>query len=221
MQRSRRLFIGIDLLDKLTSLTVLPALAGGRVRPAEDRRRCDHAGIILLLDRSIKPGDVIVSPKGRRLGQQDRRARGQRPPATAGASDPERGSDDQAGRENWSTTATCRSHPGDGPYDCDLPLAQELMLRATAESRACSTCRNQRLADQVRRDRDRARNTRLDQRSAAGSAMSLRRAQPSLAAVPRQWDGAPYPRRDVHLVGGQRSTDRKLVLHCRIVALMA
>ena len=132
-------FIGIDLLDiSLTSLTVFSGALGLAVGFGLQKTVGNLiAGIILLLDRSIKPGDVIV------VGDKDVgwvNKIGVRAVSVITRDGKEHliPNEDLMTKpvENWSyTDRNVRVRiPVTVAYDCDLPLAQELMLRATAES---------------------------------------------------------------------------------------
>ena len=95
-------FIGIDLAGiDLTALAVFSGALGLAVGFGLQKTFGNLiAGIILLMDRSIKPGDVISVGETFGLGQQDRRARGlDRHPRRQGISDPERAADDPGGRQ--------------------------------------------------------------------------------------------------------------------------
>jgi len=95
------------------------------------------AGIILLLDRSIKPGDVIVVAD-KDVGWVNKIGVRAVSIITRDGKEHLIPNEDLMTKpvENWSyTDRNVRVRiPVTVPYDCDLPLAQELMLRAAAES---------------------------------------------------------------------------------------
>jgi small-conductance mechanosensitive channel len=132
-------FIGIDLLDiSLTSLTVFSGalgLAGGFGLQKTVGNLI--AGIILLLDRSIKPGDVIVVAD-KDVGWVNKIGVRAVSIITRDGKEHLIPNEDLMTKpvENWSyTDRDVRVRiPVTVAYDCDLPLAQELMLRAAAES---------------------------------------------------------------------------------------
>jgi len=132
-------FIGIDLLDiSLTSLTVFSGALGLAVGFGLQKTIGNLiAGIILLLDRSIKPGDVIV------VGEKDVgwvNKIGVRAVSVITRDGKEHliPNEDLMTKpvENWSyTDRNVRIRiPVTVAYDCDLTLAQDLMLRAAEES---------------------------------------------------------------------------------------
>lgn len=132
-------FVGIDLLDiNLTSLTVFSGALGLAVGFGLQKTVGNLiAGIILLMDRSIKPGDVIV------VGDKDVgwvNKIGVRAVSVITRDGKEHliPNEDLMTKsvENWSyTDRNVRVRiPVSVAYDSDLPLAQELMLRAAAES---------------------------------------------------------------------------------------
>jgi small-conductance mechanosensitive channel len=132
-------FVGIDLLDiSLTSLTVFSGALGLAVGFGLQKTIGNLiAGIILLLDRSIKPGDVIV------VGEKDVgwvNKIGVRAVSIITRDGKEHliPNEDLMTKpvENWSyTDRNVRVRIAvTVAYECDLPLAQELMLRAAAES---------------------------------------------------------------------------------------
>jgi small-conductance mechanosensitive channel len=132
-------FIGIDLLDiSLTSLTVFSGALGLAVGFGLQKTVGNLiAGIILLLDRSIKPGDVIVVAE-KDVGWVNKIGVRAVSVITRDGKEHLIPNEDLMTKpvENWSyTDRNVRVRiPVTVAYDCDLPLAQELMLRATAES---------------------------------------------------------------------------------------
>jgi small-conductance mechanosensitive channel len=132
-------FIGIDLLDiSLTSLTVFSGALGLAVGFGLQKTVGNLiAGIILLLDRSIKPGDVIVVAD-KDVGWVNKIGVRAVSIITRDGKEHLIPNEDLMTKpvENWSyTDRNVRVRiPVTVAYDCDLPLAQELMLRATAES---------------------------------------------------------------------------------------
>ncbi|HEX7849605.1 MAG TPA: mechanosensitive ion channel domain-containing protein [Sphingomonas sp.] len=132
-------FIGIDLLDiSLTSLTVFSGALGLAVGFGLQKTVGNLiAGIILLLDRSIKPGDVIVVAD-KDVGWVNKIGVRAVSVITRDGKEHLIPNEDLMTKpvENWSyTDRNVRIRiPVTVAYDCDLPLAQELMLRATAES---------------------------------------------------------------------------------------
>jgi small-conductance mechanosensitive channel len=132
-------FIGIDLLNiSLTSLTVFSGALGLAVGFGLQKTIGNLiAGIILLLDRSIKPGDVIV------VGEKDVgwvNKIGVRAVSVITRDGKEHliPNEDLMTKpvENWSyTDRNVRIRIAVAvAYDCDLALAQDLMLRAAMES---------------------------------------------------------------------------------------
>ena len=132
-------FIGIDLLDiSLTSLTVFSGALGLAVGFGLQKTVGNLiAGIILLLDRSIKPGDVIVV-SDKDVGWVNKIGVRAVSVITRDGKEHLIPNEDLMTKpvENWSyTDRNVRVRiPVTVAYDCDLPLAHELMLRATAES---------------------------------------------------------------------------------------
>jgi len=132
-------FIGIDLLDiSLTSLTVFSGALGLAVGFGLQKTVGNLiAGIILLLDRSIKPGDVIVVAD-KDVGWVNKIGVRAVSIITRDGKEHLIPNEDLMTKpvENWSyTDRNVRVRiPVTVAYDCDLPLAQELMLRAAAES---------------------------------------------------------------------------------------
>ncbi|HWT13874.1 MAG TPA: mechanosensitive ion channel domain-containing protein, partial [Allosphingosinicella sp.] len=94
------------------------------------------AGIILLMDRSIKPGDVIVV--GDSFGSVSKIGVRAVSVITRDGKEHLIPNEDLMTREveNWSYSNTnVRVHiPVGVAYDCDLPLAQQLMIQAASES---------------------------------------------------------------------------------------
>jgi hypothetical protein len=110
------ILIGTDILGiDLTALAVFSGAFGLAIGFGLQKTFGNLlAGIILLMDRSIKPGDVIAINDGsatRWTGQEDRPARGLGDHARQeGIPDPEREPDDQSGRELVRTArAMCES----------------------------------------------------------------------------------------------------------------
>ncbi|MDQ2877703.1 MAG: mechanosensitive ion channel [Pseudomonadota bacterium] len=132
-------FIGVDLLDiDLTAFAVFSGALGLAVGFGLQKTIGNLiAGIILLMDRSIKPGDVIV------VGQKDVgwvNRIGVRAVSVITRDGKEHLIPNEnlmtQEVENWSYTdrnVRVRIAVGVG-YNCDLKLAQELMLRAANES---------------------------------------------------------------------------------------
>ncbi len=132
-------FLGIDLLDiDLTTFAVFSGAFGLAIGFGLQKTIGNLiAGIILLMDRSIKPGDVIV------VGDKDVgwvNKIGVRAVSVITRDGKEHliPNEDLMTKpvENWSyTDRNVRVRiPVTVAYDCDLKLAQELMLRAAAES---------------------------------------------------------------------------------------
>jgi small-conductance mechanosensitive channel len=94
------------------------------------------AGIILLMDRSIKPGDVIVV--GESFGAVSKIGVRAVSVVTRDGKEHLIPNEDLMTREveNWSySSLDVRIHiPVGVAYDCDLPLAQRLMIQAAEES---------------------------------------------------------------------------------------
>jgi len=131
-------FVGIDLLDiDLTSLAVFSGAVGLAVGFGLQKTVGNLiAGIILLTDRSIKPGDVIVV--GDSFGWVNKI--GVRAVSVITREGKEHLIPNEnlmtQEVENWSySNRNVRLRiPVSVAYDCDLKLAQELMLRAATES---------------------------------------------------------------------------------------
>ena len=132
-------FIGIDLTGiDLTALAVFSGAFGLAVGFGFQKTFGNLiAGIILLMDRSIKPGDVIavgdtfghVTKIGvRAVSVVTRDGKEHLIPNEILMTEPV---------ENWSySSRDVRVHiPVGVAYDCDLPLAQKLMVQAATESK--------------------------------------------------------------------------------------
>ena len=130
--------IGIDLLGiDLTALTVFSGAVGLAVGFGLQKTVGNLiAGLILLMDRSVKPGDVIavgdqfgaVTKIGvRAVSVVTRDGKEHLIPNEQLMTEPV---------ENWSyTSRNVRVHiPVGVAYDCDLPLAQRLMIEAATAS---------------------------------------------------------------------------------------
>ncbi|HEX4694973.1 mechanosensitive ion channel family protein [Sphingomonas sp.] len=132
-------FVGIDLLDiNLTSLAVFSGALGLAVGFGLQKTVGNLiAGIILLLDRSIKPGDVIVVAD-KEVGWVNKIGVRAVSVITRDGKEHLIPNEDLMTKEveNWSyTDRNVRIRiPVAVSYDCDLKLAQQLMLRAAAES---------------------------------------------------------------------------------------
>lgn len=132
-------FIGIDLLDiDLTTFTVFSGALGLAVGFGLQKTIGNLiAGIILLLDRSIKPGDVIVVAD-KEVGWVNKIGVRAVSVITRDGKEHLIPNEDLMTKEveNWSyTDRNVRVRvPVTVAYDCDLKLAQELMLRAASES---------------------------------------------------------------------------------------
>ena len=131
-------FIGVDLLEvDLTAFTVFSGAFGLAIGFGMQKTIGNLiAGIILLMDRSIKPGDVIVV--GDSFGWVNKI--GVRAVSVVTRDGKEHLIPNEILMtqevENWSyTDRNVRVRiPVTVAYDCDLKLAQELMLRAAKES---------------------------------------------------------------------------------------
>jgi small-conductance mechanosensitive channel len=131
-------FIGIDLLDiDLTAFAVFGGALGLAVGFGLQKTAGNLiAGIILLMDRSIKPGDVIVV--GDDVGRVSKI--GVRAVSVITRDGKEHLIPNEnlmtEKVENWSySDRNVRIRiPVGVSYDCDLKLAQELMVRAASES---------------------------------------------------------------------------------------
>ena len=132
-------FLGIDLLDiDLTAFAVFSGAFGLAVGFGLQKTFGNLiAGIILLLDRSIKPGDIIV------VGEHDV-GRVNKIGVRAVSVVTRDGREHLIPNENLMTQEVENWSYSDRnvriripigvAYDCDLKLAQELMLRAAADS---------------------------------------------------------------------------------------
>lgn len=131
-------FIGVDLLEvDLTAFTVFSGAFGLAVGFGMQKTIGNLiAGIILLMDRSIKPGDVIVV--GDSFGWVNKIGVRAVSVITRDGKEHLIPNENLMTQEveNWSyTDRNVRVRiPVTVAYDCDLKLAQELMLRAAAES---------------------------------------------------------------------------------------
>jgi small-conductance mechanosensitive channel len=131
-------FVGIDLIGiDLTALAVFTGAFGLAIGFGFQKTFGNLiSGIILLMDRSIKPGDVIVV--GENVGWVNKI--GIRAVSVITRDGKEHLIPNEilmtTEVENWSySDRNVRVHvPVTVAYDCDLKLAQELMLRAAAES---------------------------------------------------------------------------------------
>lgn len=132
-------FIGIDLLDiNLTAFAVFSGALGLAVGFGLQKTVGNLiAGIILLLDRSIKPGDVIVVG-GKDVGWVNKIGVRAVSVITRDGKEHLIPNENLMTQEveNWSfTDRNVRVRiPVGVAYSCDLDLAQSLMLRAAAES---------------------------------------------------------------------------------------
>ncbi|THD37905.1 MAG: mechanosensitive ion channel [Sphingomonas sp.] len=132
-------FVGIDLLDiDLTTFAVFSGALGLAIGFGLQKTVGNLiAGIILLLDRSIKPGDVIVVGE-KEVGWVNKIGVRAVSVLTRDGKEHLIPNEDLMTKavENWSyTDRNVRVRvPVTVAYDCDLKLAQELMLRAAAES---------------------------------------------------------------------------------------
>jgi small-conductance mechanosensitive channel len=131
-------FFGVDLLDiDLTAFAVFSGALGLAVGFGLQKTVGNLiAGIILLMDRSIKPGDVIVV--GDSVGWVNRIGVRAVSIITRDGKEHLIPNENLMTQEveNWSyTDRNVRVRiPVGVSYDCDLELAQELMLRAAGES---------------------------------------------------------------------------------------
>jgi small-conductance mechanosensitive channel len=131
-------FIGIDLLEiDLTAFTVFSGAFGLAIGFGLQKTIGNLiAGIILLMDRSIKPGDVIVV--GESFGWVNKIGVRAVSVVTRDGKEHLIPNENLMTQEveNWSyTDRNVRIRiPVTVAYDCDLKLAQELMLRAAVES---------------------------------------------------------------------------------------
>lgn len=131
-------FIGIDLLGiDLTAFAIFSGAFGLAIGFGLQKTIGNLiAGIILLMDRSVKPGDVIAV--GDSFGWVNKIGVRAVSIVTRDGKEHLIPNEDLMTREveNWSyTDRNVRVRiPVKVAYDCDLKLAQELMLRATVES---------------------------------------------------------------------------------------
>ncbi|HEX8511914.1 MAG TPA: mechanosensitive ion channel domain-containing protein [Allosphingosinicella sp.] len=131
-------FIGIDLVGiDLTALAVFSGAFGLAVGFGLQKTFGNLiAGIILLMDRSIKPGDVIVV--GESFGHVTKIGVRAVSIVTRDGKEHLIPNENLMTQEveNWSySSRDVRVHiPVGVAYDCDLPLAQKLMIQAASES---------------------------------------------------------------------------------------
>jgi small-conductance mechanosensitive channel len=132
-------FIGIDLVGiDLTALAVFSGAFGLAVGFGLQKTFGNLiAGIILLMDRSIKPGDVIVV--GDSFGHVTKIGVRAVSIVTRDGKEHLIPNENLMTQEveNWSySSRDVRVHiPVGVAYDCDLPLAQRLMIQAATESK--------------------------------------------------------------------------------------
>jgi small-conductance mechanosensitive channel len=138
-------FIGIDLVGiDLTALAVFSGAFGLAVGFGLQKTFGNLiAGIILLMDRSIKPGDVIVV--GDSFGHVTKIGVRAVSIVTRDGKEHLIPNENLMTQEveNWSySSRDVRVHiPVGVAYDCDLPLAQKLMVQAASESHRVSQAR--------------------------------------------------------------------------------
>jgi small-conductance mechanosensitive channel len=138
-------FIGIDLIGiDLTALAVFSGAFGLAVGFGLQKTFGNLiAGIILLMDRSIKPGDVIVV--GESFGHVTKIGVRAVSIVTRDGKEHLIPNENLMTQEveNWSySSRDVRVHiPVGIAYDCDLPLAQKLMIQAASESQRVMTNR--------------------------------------------------------------------------------
>ncbi|HEX8623332.1 MAG TPA: mechanosensitive ion channel domain-containing protein [Allosphingosinicella sp.] len=131
-------FVGIDLLGiDLTALAVFSGAFGLAVGFGLQKTFGNLiAGIILLMDRSIKPGDVIAV--GDSFGHVTKIGVRAVSIVTRDGKEHLIPNENLMTQEveNWSySSRDVRVHiPVGVAYDCDLPLAQKLMIQAASES---------------------------------------------------------------------------------------
>ena len=131
-------FIGIDLIGiDLTALAVFSGAFGLAVGFGLQKTFGNLiAGIILLMDRSIKPGDVIVV--GESFGNVTKIGVRAVSIVTRDGKEHLIPNENLMTQEveNWSySSRDVRVHiPVGVAYDCDLPLAQKLMIQAASEA---------------------------------------------------------------------------------------
>jgi small-conductance mechanosensitive channel len=132
-------FVGIDLAGiDLTALAVFSGALGLAVGFGLQKTVGNlFAGIILLMDRSIKPGDVIVV--GESFGSVNKIGVRAVSVITRDGKEHLIPNEDLMTREveNWSySSPNVRIHiPVTVAYECDLPLAQKLMIEAAGSSK--------------------------------------------------------------------------------------
>lgn len=132
-------FVGIDLVGiDLTALAVFGGALGLAVGFGLQKTVGNlFAGIILLMDRSIKPGDVIVV--GDTFGHVTKIGVRAVSVITRDGKEHLIPNEDLMTREveNWSySSRNVRIHvPVGVSYSCDLALAQKLMIQAASESK--------------------------------------------------------------------------------------
>ena len=132
-------FIGIDIVGiDLTALAVFSGAFGLAVGFGLQKTFGNLiAGIILLMDRSVKPGDVIVV--GESFGHVTKIGVRAVSIVTRDGKEHLIPNENLMTQEveNWSySSRDVRVHiPVGVAYDCDLPLAQKLMVQAASESR--------------------------------------------------------------------------------------
>ncbi|MEA3009488.1 MAG: hypothetical protein QOJ91_1180 [Sphingomonadales bacterium] len=131
-------FVGIDLLGiDLTAFAVFSGAFGLAIGFGLQKTFGNLiAGIILLMDRSIKPGDVIVV--GDSFGHVSKIGVRAVSIVTRDGKEHLIPNENLMTQEveNWSySSRDVRVHiPVGVAYDCDLPLAQKLMIQAASES---------------------------------------------------------------------------------------
>lgn len=132
-------FVGIDLIGiDLTALAVFSGALGLAIGFGLQKTLGNlFAGIILLMDRSIKPGDVIVV--GESFGQVNKIGVRAVSVVTRDGKEHLIPNEDLMTREveNWSySSRNVRVHiPVGVSYECDIALAQRLMAQAASESK--------------------------------------------------------------------------------------
>ncbi|HYI39503.1 MAG TPA: mechanosensitive ion channel domain-containing protein [Allosphingosinicella sp.] len=138
-------FVGIDLIGiDLTALAVFSGAFGLAVGFGLQKTFGNLiAGIILLMDRSIKPGDVIVV--GESFGHVTKIGVRAVSIVTRDGKEHLIPNENLMTQEveNWSySSRDVRVHiPVGVAYDCDLPLAQKLMVQAAGEAARVMTNR--------------------------------------------------------------------------------
>jgi small-conductance mechanosensitive channel len=132
-------FIGIDLMGiDLTALTVFSGAFGLAVGFGLQKTFGNLiAGIILLMDRSVKPGDVIAV--GESFGHVNKIGVRAVSIVTRDGKEHLIPNENLMTQEveNWSySTRDVRIHiPVGIAYDCDVPAAQKLMIQAASEAK--------------------------------------------------------------------------------------